>query len=75
MAVSTRTIHVAAGNTNFTTPHFVPAKMKEMCEELRQELASAQDTGTIDPFSVATKYSLKFVEIHPSGTATDEFAV
>jgi fido (protein-threonine AMPylation protein) len=60
-----RTIPVAAGNTMFTVPHFVPAKMKEMCEDLRQELAAAEAKATIDPFSVAAKYSLKFVEIHP----------
>lgn len=60
-----RTVIVGAGSTNFTVPKFVPTKMKEMCEALKQELAAAEERGTIDPFSIATKYSLEFVQIHP----------
>lgn len=60
-----RTVVVGAGNTNFTIPQFVPSKMKQMCDELREELATAEMKNAIDPFSIAAKYSLKFVEIHP----------
>jgi fido (protein-threonine AMPylation protein) len=60
-----RTVIVGAGSTIFTVPKFVPAKMKEMCEALKQELAAAEERGTIDPFSIAAKYSLEFVQIHP----------
>ncbi|KAI6088834.1 fido domain-containing protein [Hypoxylon rubiginosum] len=60
-----RTVIVGAGSTNFTVPKFVPAKMKEMCENLKEELSVAEEKKTIDPFSVAAKYSLEFVTIHP----------
>ncbi|PHH80190.1 hypothetical protein CDD80_2561 [Ophiocordyceps camponoti-rufipedis] len=60
-----RTVIVGAGSTNFTVPKFVPTKMKELCDNLKSELAAAADNNAIDPFSVASKYSLQFVEIHP----------
>ncbi|KAH6982067.1 fic/DOC family protein [Ilyonectria sp. MPI-CAGE-AT-0026] len=60
-----RTVIVGAGTTNFTVPHFIPAKMKEMCNNLMQDLEAAEDQNTIDPFSIAAKYSLEFVSIHP----------
>ncbi|KAI1376312.1 fido domain-containing protein [Hypoxylon crocopeplum] len=60
-----RTIVVGAGSTNFTVPKFVPAKMEEMCNDLKKELAAAEESNTVDPFSIAAKYSLEFVEIHP----------
>ncbi|KAK7408043.1 hypothetical protein QQX98_009816 [Neonectria punicea] len=60
-----RTVVVGAGTTNFTVPNFVPAKMKEMCGNLAQELATAKGQNAIDPFSIASKYSLEFVSIHP----------
>ena len=44
-----RKVAVAAGNTNFTVPKFVPAKMKEMCEELCQELATAEEGASSIP--------------------------
>ncbi|KAL6925265.1 hypothetical protein ACHAPO_009044 [Fusarium lateritium] len=58
-----RTVHVGAGGTMFVTPKFVPAKMTEMCAELKKELD--EGSQVLDPFSVASKYSLRFVEIHP----------
>ncbi|KAG8665464.1 hypothetical protein FPOAC2_10537 [Fusarium poae] len=58
-----RTVHVGAGDTMFVTPKFVPAKMTEMCANLKKELDEWSET--LDPFSVASKYSLRFVEIHP----------
>lgn len=39
--------------------------MAQMCEDLKSDLATAENEGFIDPFSVATKYSLQFVMIHP----------
>ncbi|KAI1382877.1 fido domain-containing protein [Hypoxylon trugodes] len=60
-----RTVIVGAGNSNFTVPKFVPAKMKEMCDDLKRELAEAEEKKSIDPISVAAKYSLQFVQIHP----------
>lgn len=60
-----RTVIVGAGATNFTVPNFVPAKMKDMCDSLVQELATAEKGNVIDPFSIAAKYSLEFVSIHP----------
>lgn len=39
--------------------------MKEMCDKLKEELAAADEDKAIDPFSVAAKYSLQFVEVHP----------
>ncbi|KAH6991152.1 Filamentation induced protein by cAMP/death on curing [Ilyonectria sp. MPI-CAGE-AT-0026] len=60
-----RTVIVGAGTTNFTVPSFVPSKMKDMCDSLVQELATAGKENAIDPFSIAAKYSLEFVSIHP----------
>ncbi|KAJ9145068.1 Fic/DOC family protein [Pleurostoma richardsiae] len=60
-----RTVIVGAGSTNFTVPRFVPVKMKQMCQRLKEKLAAAEEKGRIDPVSVATKYSLEFVQIHP----------
>jgi Fic family protein len=58
-----RTVPVGAGCTMFVMPKFVPAKMTEMCANLKRDL----DEGGqgLDPFSLAAKYSLRFVEIHP----------
>ncbi|VUC36826.1 unnamed protein product [Clonostachys rosea] len=60
-----RTVVVGAGTTNFTVPKFVPAKMKKMCEDLKDELEATEKNKAIDPFSTAAKYSLEFVQIHP----------
>jgi Fic family protein len=60
-----RTVVVGAGTTNFTVPQFVPKKMKDMCDALKEELQVAEDRQEIDPFSIASKYSLEFVQIHP----------
>lgn len=60
-----RTCHIQAGTTNFSNPKFVAKHMKETCEKLKQELDSAEAQNSIDPFSIAAKYSLEFVMIHP----------
>jgi hypothetical protein len=61
-----RDVAVGAGNTMFIMPKFVPAKMAEMCADLQREIEEGEASrGILDPFSLASKYSLKFVEIHP----------
>lgn len=32
---------------------------------MQEELAAAEEKMSIDPFSIAAKYSLEFVQIHP----------
>ncbi|KAH7188203.1 Filamentation induced protein by cAMP/death on curing [Fusarium flagelliforme] len=58
-----RTCCVGAGNTMFVTPQYVPTKMTEMCANLKRELEEGHQH--LDPVSLASKYSLRFVEIHP----------
>lgn len=58
-----RRVVVGAGSTNFVVPTSVPAKMREMCKSLEQDMARAR--CSVDPFSLAAKYSLEFVQIHP----------
>lgn len=60
-----RDVIVSAGNTNFVRPDAVPRNMTKMCEDLKNELKTASETSSVDPFSLASKYSLQFVEIHP----------
>lgn len=62
-----RSLVVGAGNCNFTVPRFIPTKMAEMCSSIKKDLDSAEEKGYIDPFSIAAKYSLEFVHIHPFG--------
>lgn len=60
-----RNVIVGAGTTNFTVPKFVPSQMARMCESLEQDLRQAEEKEVVDPFSIACKYSLEFVQIHP----------
>ncbi|KAJ0164571.1 hypothetical protein CTA2_686 [Colletotrichum tanaceti] len=60
-----RTVLVGAGSTMFTVPQHVPGKMREMCDRLRADIEKAETRNSIDPFSVASRYSLEFVQIHP----------
>ncbi|KAH7176838.1 fic/DOC family protein [Dactylonectria macrodidyma] len=60
-----RSVIVIAGTTNFTVPSFIPAKMEMMCGSLKSDMATAAEQNTVDPFSLAAKYSLEFVSIHP----------
>ncbi|KAF5261664.1 hypothetical protein FOXYS1_7632 [Fusarium oxysporum] len=57
-----RDVPVGAGNTMFVMPQYVPAKMAEMCANLKKHIG---ENESLDPFSLAAKYSLRFVEIHP----------
>ncbi|ETS75699.1 hypothetical protein PFICI_12643 [Pestalotiopsis fici W106-1] len=60
-----RNIHVGAGDTMFTPPKKVPGAMKAMIADLNQDLENAQKHKKIDPFALAAKYSMQFVQIHP----------
>lgn len=60
-----RKVAVGAGNTMFIMPKFVPAKMIEMCANLKKDIERGEAQHSLDPFSLASKYSLRFVEIHP----------
>jgi Fic family protein len=60
-----RKVIVGAGNTNFVVPHHVPRKMAELCVDFKADMQQAEATGSVDPFSLAAKYSLEFVQIHP----------
>ncbi|KAK9778142.1 putative Fido domain-containing protein [Seiridium cardinale] len=58
-------IHVGAGSTMLTVPKMVPSAMKKMVANLSTDLETARANKLIDPFSLAAKYSLEFVQIHP----------
>ena len=60
-----RNVIVGAGNTNFVVPHYVSRKMAELCLDFNVDMQQAEATGRVDPFSLAAKYSLEFVQIHP----------
>ncbi len=60
-----RTVIVGAGSTNFVVPQHVPNKMAKLCEEIKADVENADGIGEVDPFSLATKHSLEFVQIHP----------
>ncbi|OAQ99568.1 hypothetical protein LLEC1_04567 [Akanthomyces lecanii] len=60
-----RTVVVAAGSTNFVVPTSVPLKMAQLCRSLQQDLAQVGASNAVDPFALAAKYSLEFVQIHP----------
>ncbi|KAF4950738.1 hypothetical protein FGADI_8012 [Fusarium gaditjirri] len=57
-----RGVPVGAGNTMFVMPQYMPVKMAEMCANLKNDIGGKV---FLDPFSLAAKYSLRFVEIHP----------
>ncbi|KAM3475591.1 hypothetical protein MY8738_007317 [Beauveria namnaoensis] len=60
-----RKVVVGAGNSNFVVPQHVPSQMAKLCADLKQEIIKAEADKSIDPFSLASKYSLEFVQIHP----------
>ncbi|KAK3306405.1 fido domain-containing protein [Chaetomium strumarium] len=45
----------------------VPKYMKEMVENLNQDMQEAEKTGSIDPYTLAAHYHHQFVNIHPFG--------
>ncbi|KAI0145477.1 fido domain-containing protein [Xylariaceae sp. FL1272] len=58
-------VHVGAGTTMFTPPNKVPGAMKTMIAELNQDIEDARKHNKMDPFALASKYSMQFVQIHP----------
>ncbi|KAK8068744.1 hypothetical protein PG994_005360 [Apiospora phragmitis] len=69
-----RNVVVGAGNTLFTPPQFVPKKMKELVEQLNTDIQAAMEKKVIDPMSLAAKYSMDFVQIHPFQDGNGRFA-
>lgn len=60
-----RHIPVHAGSTNFVAPRFVSRKMRELIQEFNEDIAKAEKTHSLDPFTLAAKYCNDFVMIHP----------
>ncbi|KAK1987149.1 fic/DOC family protein, partial [Colletotrichum cereale] len=60
-----RKVFVGAGSTMFTVPQHIPSKMRQMCDSLKTDTEKAKNQNSIDPVSIASKYSLEFVQIHP----------
>jgi len=60
-----RTVVVHAGSTNFTPPRFVAKQMTELVSELNDDIRKYEESNALDPFQLAAKYSMKFVQIHP----------
>lgn len=49
----------------FIHPAAVPEFMERMCARYRAEVETIEQTGLIDPFALASRYSHVFVNIHP----------
>lgn len=60
-----RTVIVQAGSCNFTPPQFVAKNMKELVSELNDDIRKCEESNTLDPFQLAAKYSMRFLQIHP----------
>ncbi|OJJ78134.1 hypothetical protein ASPBRDRAFT_113009, partial [Aspergillus brasiliensis CBS 101740] len=60
-----RKVHIHAGNKNFVSRKYVPAKMKEPVAEFERDVHKIEATHILDPFTLAAKYSNDFVMIHP----------
>lgn len=60
-----RSDEVSAGLHAFPHHSLVPHKMKSMILELESDLREAAKIANIDPIALATKYTHKFVNIHP----------
>ncbi|KAK5989974.1 hypothetical protein PT974_08237 [Cladobotryum mycophilum] len=60
-----RDVLVGAGNTMFVVPKHVPSKMRQACDNLNRDLDEAEKKGAIDPFFIASKYSMEIIQIHP----------
>ncbi|KAJ6782423.1 hypothetical protein PWT90_08170 [Aphanocladium album] len=48
--------------TNFVVPSSVSLKMKQLCRDLEEELATASDV--VNPFSLAAKHSLELARMY-----------
>ncbi|CAG7930234.1 unnamed protein product [Penicillium olsonii] len=60
-----RVDEVSAGFHTFPAPALVPSRMKAMISDLEYDLRQCVKKGTIDPISLAAKYTHIFVNIHP----------
>ena len=60
-----RTVIVQAGSCTFTPPQFVAKNMKELVSELNDDIRKCEELNTLDPFQLAAKYSMRFLQIHP----------
>ncbi|KAJ5804661.1 uncharacterized protein N7518_000964 [Penicillium psychrosexuale] len=60
-----RTDEVSAGLHPFPHHSIVPFKMKGMVRDLQSDVKEAIAKGTLDPISMASKYTHIFVNIHP----------
>ncbi|KNG85975.1 hypothetical protein ANOM_006099 [Aspergillus nomiae NRRL 13137] len=60
-----RKIHVHAGNTNFVSPKYIPAKMRELVSEFERDVQKIEASRILDPLTLAAKYCNDFVMIHP----------
>jgi Fic family protein len=60
-----RTVIVQAGSCTFTSPQFVAQNMKELVSELNDDIRKCEELNTLDPFQLAAKYSMRFLQIHP----------
>ncbi|MCJ1448112.1 MAG: hypothetical protein MMC23_008625 [Stictis urceolatum] len=60
-----RSTPVSAGNTMFTSPAFVSREMEKFVKDLNRDIDDAGKSGLLDPFALAAKYCLQFVQIHP----------
>jgi fido (protein-threonine AMPylation protein) len=60
-----RTVIVQAGSCNFTPPQFVAKNMKELVSEQNDDIRKCEESNTLDPFQLAAKYSMRFLQIHP----------
>jgi Fic family protein len=49
----------------FIVPPKIPSAMTTFCQNLEKEINQTNESHTIDPFSVASKFCLEFVQIHP----------
>ncbi|KAF4448280.1 Adenosine monophosphate-protein transferase FICD like protein [Fusarium austroafricanum] len=56
---------VRRGFTSFMHQAGVPAAVRKLISSLEAEIQAAAEEGKIDPVALATKYSHKFVNIHP----------
>ena len=60
-----RHVPVGTGSTMFTAPGMVPTAMARMIRDFNEDIRKIEETGQIDPFALASKYCLDFVQIHP----------
>ncbi|KAI0002766.1 fic/DOC family protein [Xylariaceae sp. FL0662B] len=60
-----RTVIVAAGNSCFVPPPKIAATMARFVVDLNADIRKADEENVVDPFALAAKHSIEFVNIHP----------